>query len=117
MCLLFNREVVSIFRVFVAAVSPFGYEKLLLVASAVHAVFYGRGNGLLVKSDKTQESASSIKTRSVLLFTLGSRGDVEPFVALGRELQDRGHSCIVCTIDKYMPLVTSAGLTFATCGE
>ena len=33
----------------------------------------------------------------VCIMTLGSRGDVQPYVALGKELIKKGHSAIICT--------------------
>ena len=36
------------------------------------------------------------------LATVGSRGDVEPFVAVGRELQRRGHEVRVAVPPNYL---------------
>lgn len=47
----------------------------------------------------------------------GSRGDVQPYVALGKGLQDAGHNVRVLTSDDFETLVTEAGLTFASTGE
>ena len=44
------------------------------------------------------------------LATVGSRGDVEPFAAVGRELQRRGHEVHVAVPPNYLDLVESAGL-------
>jgi UDP:flavonoid glycosyltransferase YjiC (YdhE family) len=44
------------------------------------------------------------------LATVGSRGDVEPFAAVGRELQHRGHEVHVAVPPNYLGLVESAGL-------
>ena len=44
------------------------------------------------------------------LATVGSRGDVEPFAAVGRELQRRGHEVRVAVPPNYLGLVESAGL-------
>ncbi|MCW2661152.1 MAG: hypothetical protein JWP83_2304 [Mycobacterium sp.] len=45
------------------------------------------------------------------LATLGSRGDVEPYAALGRELQRRGHEVRLAIPPDYLGFVESAGLT------
>ncbi|HEX5404436.1 MAG TPA: glycosyltransferase [Pseudonocardiaceae bacterium] len=49
----------------------------------------------------------------VVLLALGSRGDVQPMVALGRELAVRGQPVTVVAMRDYGGLVTSAGLDFA----
>ncbi|OBA75041.1 glycosyltransferase [Mycobacterium sp. 1554424.7] len=45
------------------------------------------------------------------LATLGSRGDVEPYAALSRELQRRGHDVRLAIPPDYLDFVESAGLT------
>jgi UDP:flavonoid glycosyltransferase YjiC (YdhE family) len=47
------------------------------------------------------------------LLTVGSRGDVQPFVALARALADAGHDPTVATHEPFRPLVEGAGLRFA----
>ena len=44
------------------------------------------------------------------LATLGSRGDVEPYAAVGRELQRRGHEVRIAVPPDYLGFVESAGL-------
>ena len=44
------------------------------------------------------------------LATVGSRGDVEPYSAVGRELQRRGHEVRMAVPPNYLGLVESAGL-------
>ena len=46
----------------------------------------------------------------ILLQTLGSRGDVQPFVALGRELQRRGHEVVVSATAEFAAMIEVAGL-------
>ena len=48
----------------------------------------------------------------VTLVTLGSRGDVEPYVALGCALSRRGHSVRVATCDPFREFVMSKGLVY-----
>ncbi|MEM9301019.1 MAG: glycosyltransferase [Pseudomonadota bacterium] len=47
-----------------------------------------------------------------LIVTLGSRGDVQPFIALGMALRDRGHEVSLCTPDRFESFVTDHGLGF-----
>jgi UDP:flavonoid glycosyltransferase YjiC (YdhE family) len=50
--------------------------------------------------------------RRVLVAPVGSRGDVQPMVALARALQQRGHEVRVCAARNYRELVEGAGLAF-----
>uniref|UniRef100_I5AWZ5 Glycosyl transferase, UDP-glucuronosyltransferase n=1 Tax=Eubacterium cellulosolvens (strain ATCC 43171 / JCM 9499 / 6) TaxID=633697 RepID=I5AWZ5_EUBC6 len=43
---------------------------------------------------------------------VGSTGDVEPFIVLGKELQRRGHRYSVATFPQYRKTVEQAGLTY-----
>ena len=52
----------------------------------------------------------------VVLLAVGSRGDVAPMVALGRELSGRGVPVTVVTLADYAALVSAAGLRPATVG-
>lgn len=51
-----------------------------------------------------------------LLLTLGTRGDVQPFVALGRELLDRGHDVTIATSRAFESLVTRHGSDYRPIG-
>ncbi|QEC48336.1 glycosyltransferase family 1 protein [Baekduia soli] len=51
------------------------------------------------------------------LLTVGSRGDVQPFVALGAGLARAGHEVRLATHPRYERLVTGAGLEFAPLAE
>ncbi|NLG10209.1 MAG: glycosyltransferase family 1 protein [Coriobacteriaceae bacterium] len=48
----------------------------------------------------------------VCFFTLGSRGDVQPYVALGSELTREGHEVEICTGESFRQLVESNGIDF-----
>lgn len=48
----------------------------------------------------------------VSLVPLGSRGDVEPYVALGRALAAKGHAVRVATCEPFRDFVTSNGLEY-----
>ncbi|MBI5670288.1 MAG: glycosyltransferase family 1 protein [Chloroflexi bacterium] len=49
----------------------------------------------------------------ILILTIGSRGDVQPFVALGRGLQAAGFAVTLCTASSYASFVTDYGLKYA----
>lgn len=44
--------------------------------------------------------------------TIGSRGDVQPFIALGKGLQRKGHSVQICTMDVFRELIESEGFEY-----
>lgn len=46
----------------------------------------------------------------------GTRGDVQPYVALGRGLKDAGYTVRILTSDDFEGLVTEAGLEFCSTG-
>ncbi|MEA3173337.1 MAG: rhamnosyltransferase subunit [Gammaproteobacteria bacterium] len=52
-----------------------------------------------------------------MLPTLGSSGDVHPFIALGRAMQQRGHRVTVLTNPLFQALIESQGLEFLALGK
>ena len=48
----------------------------------------------------------------IALIALGSRGDVQPYVALGKGLQQAGHRVRLLTHENYAPFVAAHGLEF-----
>ena len=53
----------------------------------------------------------------ILLITLGSHGDVHPFVGIGRELKARGHRVRLATNPYFESLIARAGLELVPLGE
>ena len=49
----------------------------------------------------------------VFLTTVGTRGDVQPYVALGRGLQAAGHEVTLSTASRFEAFVKANGLDFA----
>jgi sterol 3beta-glucosyltransferase len=49
----------------------------------------------------------------VLVLTLGTRGDVQPFVALAQELLRRGHQVVIAAPERFSALVREHGVAFA----
>jgi UDP:flavonoid glycosyltransferase YjiC (YdhE family) len=60
--------------------------------------------------------AGYAEARHVLLPTLGSAGDVHPFIALGLALRARGHRVTLLTNPLFQPLIESLGLGFEPIG-
>jgi UDP:flavonoid glycosyltransferase YjiC (YdhE family) len=53
----------------------------------------------------------------ILIFTGGSRGDVQPYVALGQGLQAAGHTVTVLGATDFQALITGYGLDFVATSE
>lgn len=49
----------------------------------------------------------------VKILTVGTRGDVQPFVALGKEHMGRGHEVTICTGLNFMEFVERHGISFS----
>jgi sterol 3beta-glucosyltransferase len=49
----------------------------------------------------------------VFLSTMGTRGDIQPFIALGQGLQAAGHQVALCTAEGYRPFVEEHGVPYA----
>lgn len=54
---------------------------------------------------------------ALVLTTIGSWGDLFPFVGLGRELQRRGHDIRIAASPAWESIVVEAGLRFAPVGR
>jgi sterol 3beta-glucosyltransferase len=53
----------------------------------------------------------------IALLAIGSRGDVQPFVVLGRALSARGHDVVLATGHEFEPMAEEAGLKFRKIGD
>jgi len=60
------------------------------------------------------DSSATGKLLRITIITVGSRGDVQPFVALGKGLRDAGHFVRLATHENFEELILSYGLDFAT---
>jgi sterol 3beta-glucosyltransferase len=52
----------------------------------------------------------------ITIFASGSRGDVQPYVALGKGLHEAGHQVRLLTTDDFQGLAEAAGLEFCSTG-
>ena len=53
-------------------------------------------------------------TKNIAICTIGSRGDCQPYIALGLALQHRGHYVTIVTEQRNFSLVNEFGLTFVS---
>ncbi len=49
----------------------------------------------------------------ILIHTLGTHGDVQPFVALGQGLRAAGHHVAICTAEGFRPFIEAHGIDYA----
>lgn len=49
----------------------------------------------------------------ILILTVGTRGDVQPYLAVGKGLKASGHEVTVCTSESFEPFVVAHGLDYA----
>jgi len=48
----------------------------------------------------------------IFINTFGSRGDVQPFIVLGKALKEKGHTVMICTGSRFETEVTKSGLEY-----
>ena len=48
----------------------------------------------------------------VLLISVGTRGDIEPFLTIAEMLRQKGHNTICCFPEQFRELVTKSGMEF-----
>ncbi|RYP47549.1 hypothetical protein DL768_006394 [Monosporascus sp. mg162] len=61
-------------------------------------------------------AAQTIIPLNIIIQVVGSRGDVQPFVALGRELQKHGHRVRLATHNVFKEFIMESGLEFYPIG-
>ncbi|KAI0868294.1 UDP-glucose,sterol transferase [Hypoxylon argillaceum] len=71
---------------------------------------------LAFDGNEEENSKTFLNRLNILIQVVGSRGDVQPFIALGLALQTHGHRVRVATHDVFRPFVTSSGLDFYPVG-
>jgi UDP:flavonoid glycosyltransferase YjiC (YdhE family) len=52
--------------------------------------------------------------KRIVFATVGSLGDLHPYIAIGRALRARGHSAVIATTDRYRVAVEAAGIEYAS---
>lgn len=53
-------------------------------------------------------------SKRICVTSFGSLGDIHPYVAVARRLQERGHDVVFATLDRFSAHVEQAGLRFAS---
>jgi len=68
------------------------------------------------RESKQARSKAQSKPIRVALLTYGTRGDVQPLVALAQNLKKFEFEAIVCTADSFQSFIESQGCRFSSCG-
>ncbi|KAI9155563.1 glycosyltransferase family 1 protein [Paramyrothecium foliicola] len=67
-------------------------------------------------AETLKKSAAWTVSLNIVVQVVGSRGDVQPFIALGNELQKQGHRVRIATHQTFESFVLSSGLEFYPIG-
>ncbi|KAJ6306821.1 hypothetical protein OIU78_022018 [Salix suchowensis] len=85
------------------------------VASELLGLHSVEGASFYVK-DSTSGSNKSIPRLKIAMLVVGTRGDVQPFLAIAERLQEFGHHVRLATHDNFCSFVRSAGVDFYPLG-
>lgn len=72
---------------------------------------------MTAESIANDELRSHFSNMHAILTPVGSAGDVNPFVMIGRELRRRGHRVTLLSPDVFAPAVERAGIEFVSTGS
>lgn len=61
-------------------------------------------------------TAQISKSLRIVVLTIGTRGDVQPFITLGQSLKERGHQVAIASSNNFRTLVEGGGLDFLSIG-
>lgn len=67
-------------------------------------------------SGETEAEVLDIRPLQIVMLIVGTRGDVQPFVAIGKSLQEYGHRVRLATHANFKDFVLTAGLEFFPLG-
>eukprot|EP00967_Tisochrysis_lutea_P043825 scaffold53008_cov32-Tisochrysis_lutea.AAC.2 len=68
----------------------------------------------LVHANGSQPASNVSPPRRPLIVTLGTRGDVQPFLPLCRAMEAAGWAPLLCSLPAFAPLASQAGVPFAS---
>ncbi|KAL9252350.1 Sterol 3-beta-glucosyltransferase UGT80A2-like protein [Drosera capensis] len=72
---------------------------------------------LVVDEPLDTEDLEYIPPMQIVMLIVGTRGDVQPFVAIGKKLQDYGHRVRLATHANFKDFVLTSGLEFFPLGD
>ncbi|KAF4677785.1 hypothetical protein FOL47_010379 [Perkinsus chesapeaki] len=66
----------------------------------------------LVSKMFPRPEGNHVPRMNITLIDVGSRGDVEPYIAISKELNAMGHHCRLCTHEKFRNVIEKNGIEF-----
>ncbi|CAL9003741.1 unnamed protein product [Prunus brigantina] len=79
-------------------------------------VVHGEPCDEIPSSGETEAEVLDIRPLQIVMLIVGTRGDVQPFVAIGKSLQEYGHRVRLATHANFKDFVLTAGLEFFPLG-
>ncbi|XP_073017493.1 sterol 3-beta-glucosyltransferase UGT80A2-like isoform X6 [Primulina eburnea] len=73
-------------------------------------------DGDIIKDIEITEDTELLPPLQIVMLIVGTRGDVQPFIAIGKRLQDDGHRVRLATHSNFKEFVMAAGLEFYPLG-
>lgn len=67
-------------------------------------------------ANKPRSSATRLSPRTFAMLTIGSRGDVQPYIALALRLKKDGHTVVIITHDEFKTWVEGYGIIHRQAG-
>lgn len=67
-------------------------------------------------ANRPRESATRLSPRTFAMLTIGSRGDVQPYIALALRLKKDGHTVVIITHDEFKGWIEGYGLKHRQAG-
>ncbi|GMJ01293.1 UDP-glucosyl transferase 80A2, sterol glucosyltransferase [Hibiscus trionum] len=81
-----------------------------------HALGGGKRDAYTEVAEEESLDIQDIPPLQIVMLIVGTRGDVQPFIAIGKRLQDYGHRVRLATHSNFKEFVLTAGLEFYPLG-
>ncbi|KAI0304370.1 hypothetical protein B0F90DRAFT_1948660 [Multifurca ochricompacta] len=97
-------------------------SSILAPLSRLPSTVQGSRNGPIIRAlfpkpiNVPEEVLLPMPSKHFVCLTIGSRGDVQPYIALGKGLQKEGHRVTIVTHEEYKEWVTGFGIEHRTAG-
>lgn len=97
-------------------------SSILAPLSRLPSTVQSSRNGNIIRAlfpkaiNQPNEVLLPIPSKHFVCLTIGSRGDVQPYIALGKGLQKEGHKVTIVTHEEYKEWVTGFGIDHRTAG-
>ena len=97
-------------------------SSILAPLSRLPSAILGTKNGPVIRAlfpkaiNVPEEVLLPMPSKHFVCLTIGSRGDVQPYIALGKGLQKEGHKVTIVTHEEYKEWVTGFGVGHRTAG-